>query len=184
MHLSPPLRPSADKSQTEQRDVLQLLLASQEHIRSFTALAIQLGHAQGASPLELSGTAARVVSYFTQRLPQHFEAEDTALLPRLFTTTIPAEMMEHLWALKLQHEAIEKTLDELVPLWLMLRDAPERYPELVERLARGGRQLLLLMEVHILLEEQYLFPLVRACLSQEALEELAAEVLRGRDLLN
>ena len=34
------------------------------------------------------------------------------------------------------------------------------------------------------LEERYLFPLVRACLPQEALEELAAEVLRGRELLN
>lgn len=184
MHLSTPLRPSADKSRPEQRDVLQLLLASQERIRSFTALAIQLGHAQDASPSELSGTAARVIRYFTQQLPQHFEAEDFAVLPRLFTTTIPAEMMQHLWALKLQSVAIERTLDELVPLWSALRDAPERYAELAEPLARGGRQLLLLMEVHIHLEEQYLFPLVRACLPQEMLEELAAEVLRGRDLLN
>lgn len=164
--------------------MLQLLLASQEQIRRFTALALQLGHSHGASPAELSGTADRVARYFTQRLPRHFEAEDFALLPRLFTTTIPTEMMRHLWGLKLQHEAIEQALSELVPMWLSLRDSPARYPELSEALARGGRQLMLLMEVHIHLEEQYLFPLVRACLPQEALEELAAEVLRGRELLN
>jgi len=184
MHLSPPLRPSAAQSRTEQRDVLQLLLASQEHMRRFTALAIQLGHAHGASPAELSGTATRVIHYFTQRLPQHFAAEDSALLPRLFTTTIPAEMMQHLWGLELQHEAIEKTLGELVPLWLVLRDSPERYAELAEPLAKGGRQLMLMMDVHILLEEHYLFPLARTCLPQETLEELAAEVLQGRDLPN
>jgi iron-sulfur cluster repair protein YtfE (RIC family) len=164
--------------------VLQLLLASQEHIRSFTALAIQLGHSQGASPAELSGTAARVARYFTQRLPLHFEAEDFALLPRLFTTPIPPEMMQHLWGLKLHHEAIEHALAELVPLWLMLRDSPERYGELAEPLAKGAQRLLLLMEMHIHLEEQYLFPLVRAFLSKEALAELATEVLSGRKLLN
>jgi iron-sulfur cluster repair protein YtfE (RIC family) len=161
-----------------------MLLASQEHIRRFTALAVQLGHAQDASPADISGTAARVFRYFTQRLPQHFEAEDFALLPRLFTTTISAEMMQHLWALKLQHVAIEQALGELTPMWLMLRDSPERYAELAEPLANGSRQLLLLMEVHIHLEEQYLFPLVRACLPPEALEELASEVLREQNLLN
>lgn len=184
MHFSPPLPPSADKSRTEQRDVLQLLLASQERIRHFTALALRLGHAQGATPAELSGTAARVARYFTQRLPQHFEAEDFALLPRLFTTTISPEMMRHLWGLKLQHEAIEQALRKLVPLWLTLRDSPERYGELAESLAQGSQQLMLLVEVHLHLEEQYLFPLVRTCLPPEALEELATEVLRGRDLLN
>jgi iron-sulfur cluster repair protein YtfE (RIC family) len=184
MHLSTPSHPAADKSRSEPKDVLQLLLASQEQIRRFTALALQLGQAHGASLTELSGTADRVARYFTQRMPRHFEAEDFALLPRLFTTTISAEMMRHLWGLKLQHEAIEQALGELVPLWLALRDSPERYAELAESLAHGGRQLMLLVEVHIHMEEQYLFPLVRACLPQEALQELAAEVLHGRDLLN
>lgn len=184
MHFSPPSRPVADKSRSEPRDVLQLLLASQEQIRRFTALALQLGQAYGASPAELSGTADRVARYFTQRLPRHFEAEDFALLPRLFTTTISAEMMQHLWGLKLQHDAIEHALGELVPLWLSLRDSPERYAELAEPLAQGSRHLRMLVEVHMHLEEQYLFPLVRACLPQAALEELAVEVLHGRELLN
>lgn len=178
------MSPPADAPRTGQRDVLQMLLASQEHIRSFTALAVQLGHATDASLTELSGTAGRVARYFTQQLPLHFEAEDFALLPRLFTTTIPTEMMPHLWGLKLHHEAIEQALGELVPLWLMLRDSPERHGELAEALAKGGQRLLLLMEMHLHLEEQYLFPLVRAVLSKEVLTELATEVLSGKELPN
>lgn len=184
MHFSPPSRPVTDKSGSEPRDVLQLLRSSQEQIRRFTALALQLGRAPGASPGELSRAADRLAHYFTQQLPRHFEAEDFALLPRLFTTPISAEMMRHLWGLKLQHDSIEHALGELVPLWLSLRDSPERYAELAESLAQGGRQLMMLMEVHMHLEEQYLFPLVRECLPQAALEELAVEVLHGRDLLN
>lgn len=184
MNTSPHPQSAAEKAPSKRRDVLQHLLDCHEDIRCFTALAVQLGHAQGASPSDISGTAARVVTYFTHRLPRHFADEDSFLLPRLFTTTIPLELMRHLRSLAWQHEEIEKSLNELVPLWRAVRDAPERYPELAEHLARGARQLMVLMEEHVVLEERYLFPLIRSCLPAGTLEDLAVELLSLRDRLN
>ncbi|HYI00211.1 hemerythrin domain-containing protein [Hyalangium sp.] len=184
MRFSLPLSPSAAHASLEQLDVLQLLLESHDHIRRVAALAAQLGQAQDASPSYLSETAGRVLSYFTQGLPQHFEDEDCALLPRLFTTTISVEMMQRFQELERQHEGIELSLDQLAPLWLAVRNVPACYPTLAEPLAKLGRQLMIQLEVHLMQEEQYLFPLVRASFPQETLQELAVEMLRRRDRLN
>jgi iron-sulfur cluster repair protein YtfE (RIC family) len=159
------------------QDVLELMREAHEHIRSFTALAVQLGHAEDVPPARLSETASRLIRFFMLSLPRHFEDEDHVLVPRLFTTTLSLEMVEHLWAAGRQHEEIEQLVERLVPLWTAVRDTPEHYPELTERLATGGRNLMKLMEVHLMQEEQYLFPLIRSRLTREVLSELATRIL-------
>jgi iron-sulfur cluster repair protein YtfE (RIC family) len=156
------------------------MLEAHEDIRRFTAIAVQLGHALDSSLPELSEAAERVLHYFTRELPVHLLEEDEALLPRLFTTELPAEMFQHLWELERQHEAFELLLEELVPLWRAVRDTPGHYAQLVGRLARAGRRLMTMMEEHITLEERILFPFIRSHLSLHTREELAAELLFQR----
>jgi hemerythrin-like domain-containing protein len=141
---------------------------------------VQLGHAQDAAPAELSLIAARVTRYFTLGLPQHIEDEDYTVLPCLFTTTLAPDQLQLLWELGHQHEEIEQLVERLVPLWATVRDTPQRYAELAEPLAKGGRQLLMLMEEHLTLEEQTLFPLIRSRFSQATLLKLATDIADRR----
>ncbi len=162
------------------KDILQVLLEGHERIRRFTALAVQLAHAQDVSPAELSETAARVLHYFTVELPQHLEEEEQCLVPRLFAEPLPVELVDQLWAMETQHDACEQLLARLVPLWTRVRDTPRRYPELAERLARESHQLMTAMEEHVTMEERILFPFVRTCFSQATLVRLAEENLLRR----
>ena len=165
-------------------DALQLLEDSHRHIRAAAALAAQLGQARGKSPAELAETASRVLRYFTLGLPMHIEDEDYTLVPHLFATSLPAEMMKHLWELGRQHEELEQRVDELVPLWAALRDNPERHFELADRLTFQGRRLQALLEDHLTLEEQQLFPLIRERLSPETLSAIGQEILDRRGQLS
>jgi iron-sulfur cluster repair protein YtfE (RIC family) len=171
---------TAAKPHHETKDILQLLLEGHSQLRCFTALAVQLGHAQGASPWELSEAACRVLRYFTHELPLHLEEEEQGLLPRLFTTQLSQELIQQLWELERQHEEFESRLQRLMPLWATVARSPERYPQLAERLAREGRQLLTVAEEHALMEEQVLFPFVRERFPPDVLVALATEVLQRR----
>jgi hemerythrin-like domain-containing protein len=177
-HLSSPTR------SPHTPDALQLLLEGHKHFRAFAALAAQLGKAEDKSPLELAEDASRVIRYFTLGLPLHIEDEDYALVPHLFATSLPPEMIKHLWELGRQHEELEQMVDELVPVWAAVRDTPERHPELAGRLLTQGRRLLALVEEHLHLEEQQLFPLIRERLSPETLAVIGQEILDRRGQLS
>jgi iron-sulfur cluster repair protein YtfE (RIC family) len=166
------------------RNALDLILEAHEKLRSFTALAVQLGHARDALPAKLSEAAARVERFFSVSLPRHFEDEDYVLVPRLFTTALSLELVQHLWEVGRQHEELEQLVQQLAPLWLAVRDTPQRYPEFAEPLATGGRQLMKLVEAHLLLEERLLFPLIRSRLTAETLAELASRILERRGQLS
>jgi iron-sulfur cluster repair protein YtfE (RIC family) len=182
MHMSAHLPTPTQTPHTP--DALQLLLDSHRHIRAAAALAAQLGQTRGSSPAELAETASRVIRYFTLGLPMHIEDEDYALVPHLFATRLPPEMMKHLWELGRQHEELEQRVDELLPLWAAVRDTPERHFELADRLLFQGRRLQALLEDHLTLEEQQLFPLIRERLSPELLSTLGQEMLDRRGQLS
>jgi iron-sulfur cluster repair protein YtfE (RIC family) len=165
-------------------DALQLLLDSHRNIRAAATLAAQLGQARDKPPSELAETASRVIRYFTLGLPMHIEDEDYTLVPHLFATSLPAEMMKLLWELGRQHEELEQRVDELLPLWAAVRDTPERHFELADRLTAEGRRLQALLEDHLTLEEQQLFPLIRERLPPETLSVIGQEMLDRRGQLS
>jgi hemerythrin-like domain-containing protein len=175
---------AAEQSAGGKKDILELLFEGHEDIRSFTALALQLGHTRDASLSALSSAATRVIRFFTLELPVHTEAEDHGLVPLLFSTSLPQELLQFLWMTGRQQEELERLVDRLMPSWIALRDTPERYAELAGSLARGGRQLQLLMEEHLSMEEQILFPFTRARFSQARLMELAQELTHRRSPLS
>ncbi len=168
---------------TPRKEALELLLEAHEHLRHFAELATRLGHSRGVPPTELSQSASRIIRYFTLGLPLHLEDEDDSLLPHLLATAPPLEALQALWELSRQHEALERVVDELVPLWGTVRDRPEQHLALSEKLVVGGRRLQVLLEEHLSLEEQRLFPLARARLSEETLQRIAREILDRRGQL-
>jgi hemerythrin-like domain-containing protein len=182
MHTSE-LTPSTTKA-SHTPDALQLLLESHKHIRTFAALAAQLGEPAGKSPAELAETASRVIRYFTLGLPLHVEDEDYALVPHLFATSLPPEMLKAMWEIGRQHEELELVVDELVPVWATLRDMPERHAELARHLRVEGARLQQLVEEHLTLEEQQLFPLIQERLSPETLAVIGQEILDRRGQLS
>jgi len=165
-------------------DALQLLLEGHRHIRAAAALAVQLGQARDKTPAQLAETASRVLRYFTLGLPMHIEDEDYALVPHLFATSLPPEMMRHLWEMGRQHEELEQMVDELVPLWAAVRDTPERHAALADQLTRQGRQLQAQLEDHLTLEEQFLFPLIRERLEPQTLATIGQQMLDRRGQLS
>lgn len=165
-------------------DALQLLLEGHRHMRAAAALAVQLGQARDQTPEQLAETASRVLRYFTLALPMHIEDEDYALVPHLFATSLPAEMMRHLWEMGRQHEELEQLVDELVPLWAMVRDTPERHAAVADKLSRMGRQLQAQLEDHLTLEELHLFPLIRERLEPQALAAIGQQMLDRRGQLS
>ena len=169
---------------THSPDALQLLLEGHRHIRAAAALAAELGQARDKTPTQLAETASRVIRYFTLGLPMHIEDEDYALVPHLFATSLPPEMLRHLWEMGRQHEELEQLVDELVPLWAAVRDTPERHAELADRLPRQGRQLQAQLEDHLTLEEQFLFPLIRERLAPETLTAIGQQMLDRRGQLS
>ncbi|MBN1209882.1 MAG: hemerythrin domain-containing protein [Myxococcaceae bacterium] len=171
---------TAEQSPGEKKDILQVLLEGHEELQSCTALAAQLGQLQDASPPALSSAASRLIHCFKLGMPAHIENEDRGLVPLLFTTSLSQDLIQLLWVMGRQHEELERLVDRLVPLWTALRDTPERYAELAGPLARTGRQLQALMEEHLSLEEQTLYPLARSRFSPARLMELAQELAHGR----
>jgi hemerythrin-like domain-containing protein len=182
MHTSE-LTPTTTKAQ-HTPDALQLLLESHKHIRTFASLAAQLGQAGDKPPAELAETASRVIRYFTLGLPLHVEDEDYALVPHLFATSLPPEMLKHMWEIGRQHEELELLVDELVPVWATVRDTPARHAEVATLLSAEGGRLLELVEEHLSLEEQQLFPLIRERLAPETLAVIGQEILERRGQLS
>lgn len=183
MHTSSASEPTAAPHSSPRRDALHLLLDSHEQIRRHTALAVLLGHAQAVERTARAVTASRLIHFFSLGLALHLEEEDSTLVPHLFAAGLPEEAHPHLWEMGRQHEELEQRVDELLPLWALVRDSPERYPEVAGRLAEGGRRLADLMEEHLGLEERHVFPLARSLLSPETLAALAVEMRERRGRL-
>src|SRR6185503_861481 len=67
----------------DERDVVDALLACHERIRRFSAMAVRIADAGGATELEIRDAAAAVRRYFAEALPLHVADEDEDLAPLL-----------------------------------------------------------------------------------------------------
>jgi iron-sulfur cluster repair protein YtfE (RIC family) len=161
-------------------DALGLLLDGHERTRRFSALAQRLGEVESAPPAQLRETATQLLRYFTSVLPLHVDDEDQSLTPMLLETGLSRPHVRRLWELGRQHEAIGQQLYALEPLWAELCRTPAHHALLAVPLAQGGRWLVTLMEEHLALEEEYLFPLARERLSAKQLMALMAEMRHRR----
>jgi len=160
----------------ESDDVVDLLLACHERIRSFTALARAAGERSDVSASEVADACSRVERYFTEALPLHVRDEEDSLFPRLLG--VSPEIDDALLAMKEQHVAHEPILGALLGVLAEMRRNPggvEMRAELVlaaERLDRAFAE-------HLALEEAVIFPALRRFVTPAAQTAIKDE-LRGR----
>ena len=148
-----------------------MLLDCHERIRKFAGIALRLAAGKDHPANEVREAVQAVHRYFTVALPLHEADEEQSLQPRLVPSAALATMVS-------EHREIDALLgEELVPRWTRLIDAPA---DRALRLATGdpAQRLSALMQRHLELEEQSIFPAIDL-LSPDVQAALVAE-MRGR----
>ena len=166
-------------SQPKTEDAVDLLTGCHDRIRHFTGAAMRLAHAQGATADDISQTAANVHRYYTVSLPLHEADEEDTLRPRL--ALIGDERMSHaLTAMHDQHQAIDELLERLLPLLVLVRNNPEALRAAAAEMCSITKALNEVFQAHLQMEEEVIFPAIRAQLAEEVREEMLREMRARR----
>ena len=79
-----------------------------------------------------------------------------------------------------QHQAIDELVERLVPLWLLLKSAPEKLPETSAEMCALSSRLNDLFQAHLKLEEETIFPAMDKYLSASDQAEIVREMQERR----
>jgi iron-sulfur cluster repair protein YtfE (RIC family) len=160
-------------------DAVELLIGCHQRIRHFTATAVKLAHAQGAEPQEIRQAAAGVHRYYSVSLPLHEIDEEETLRPRL--DAVADERVRHaLVAMHDQHQAIDELIERLMPLLQMVERNPASLNEAGGEMCSITKTLEHVFSAHLKLEEDMIFPAIRAVLPESARSEMLAEMQQRR----
>lgn len=164
---------ASPKLKTE--DAVDLLLGCHQRIRHFTGVAVKLAHAQGAASDEVVQAAASVHRYYSVSLPLHEADEEDTLRPRL--NILADEKVRHaLLAMHDQHQAIDDLLERLLPLLVMVKGNPETLPAAGSEICSITRALEEMFTAHLQMEEEVIFPAIRASLPEGEQAEMLQEM--------
>lgn len=170
---------TAKTARAKQEDAVDLLIGCHERIRHFTAVAVKLAHAQGASPAEIREAAASVHRYYSVSLPLHEADEDHTLHPRL--GVVADEKLRHaLLAMADQHQAIDGLIERLVPLLILVRSNPSAISEVGSEMCSITKTLDEAFRGHLQMEEEAIFPAIRSLLPESARTEILGEMQARR----
>jgi hemerythrin-like domain-containing protein len=171
------ITPTPSKSKTG--DVVDLLIGCHQRIRHFTAIALKLAHALGATSDEIRQAAEAVYRYYSVSLPLHEADEDESLRPRL--QPLADEKIQHaLLAMSDQHQTIDEILERLLPLLMLLKNNPNALGEVSGEICGITKTLEEVFRGHLQMEEEVIFPAIRTALSGSAREEVWAEMQKRR----
>ncbi len=160
----------------------ELLLACHQRIRHFSDVAVKLAHAHGVAENEIVQAAAGLHRYFTVALPLHEADENLSLHPRLRRTVPPEEPAGPAADAMLdQHQAIDELVERLVPLWELLRAAPEKLPETSGEMCALSSRLAEIFQAHLKLEEETIFPAIDRYLSAKDQADIVREMRERRE---
>jgi iron-sulfur cluster repair protein YtfE (RIC family) len=160
-------------------DAVELLIGCHQRIRHFTATAVKLAHAQGAEAHEIRQAAAGVYRYYSVSLPLHEIDEEDTLRPRL--DAVADERVRHaLVAMHDQHQAIDELIERLLPLLQMVERNPGALHETGGEMCSITKALEEVFGAHLKLEEEAIFPAIRAGLSETARAEMLVEMQQRR----
>ena len=169
---------SPAKPQPKTEDAVDLLTGCHDRIRHFTGVAVKLAHAQSAAPDEIERAAAAVHRYYTVSLPLHEADEEETLRPRL--DAVGDAMVRHaLIAMSDQHMAIDDLLERLLPLLVMVRNNPDNLAACGPEMCSITKALDEIFRAHLQMEEEVIFPAIRAALPAVAQTEMLRE-MQGR----
>ncbi len=160
-------------------DAVDLLIGCHQRIRHFTAAAMKLAHAQGATPDEIRQAAAAVYRYYSVSLPLHEADEEETVRPRL--DPVAGERVRHaLLAMADQHQGIFELVERLMPLLQLLEQNPGALPQVGGEMCSLTTALDEIYRAHMQLEEDVIFPAIREVLPESARAEMLAEMRQRR----
>ena len=163
------------------QDVTELLLACHQKIRHFSQVSVRLAHAHGISEAEVRQAADGLLRYFTVALPLHEADENLSIYPRIRNAAPPPELAGPAAdAMVDQHLAIDEVVERLIPLWTMVKAAPDKLPELSGEMCGLAKRLQELFDAHLRLEEETIFPALQKYLPQPELDVIVQEMQARR----
>lgn len=157
-------------------DLVGLLLACHQRIRSFARLAFTLGVRLDLDAAEVADAASRCWRYFHDALPLHVLDEEQSLWPRLAGRSPGLDAT--LAQMHMQHLAHERGLEALLRALAEVQQHPHALAGR-KALAASASALESDLEAHLGLEETALFPLIPRFLDPPTLAAAVAE-LRAR----
>jgi len=160
-------------------DALELLTACHVRIRHFAAAAVKLAHAQAAAPEEIRQSANGIYRYLSVSLPLHEADEEDTLRPRL--DAVADDRVRHaLIAMHDQHQAIDELIERLLPLLLLLERNPPAIHDAGAEICSITHALQEILDAHLKLEEETIFPAIRTLLPENERAAMLAEMQRRR----
>jgi len=166
-------------SHQPQEDAVDLLIGCHLRIRHFTAAAVKLAHAQGATDDEIRQAAAAIYRYYSVSLPLHEADEEETVRPRL--DPVAGERVRHaLLAMADQHQGIYDFVERLIPLLQLVEQNPGALPQVGGEMCSLTSALDEIFRAHLELEEAVIFPAIREALSESVRAEMLKEMQQRR----
>jgi iron-sulfur cluster repair protein YtfE (RIC family) len=175
------IKSTAPKIGEATEDPVSMLLGCHERIRHFVGLAIRLASAQGILDSEIVSIAEKLHRYFTVALPLHEADENASLHPRLRAAVPEGELVGRAAdAMVEQHLSIDEIVERLVLLWKLLKSNPTIHAELAPDLQQLSSALQQMLDSHLKLEEESIFPAMRKYLTEAQLVMIGREMQERR----
>lgn len=157
-------------------DLVGLLLACHQRIRSFARLAFTLGVRADLDATAVTDASTRCWRYFHDALPLHVLDEEKTLWPRLAGCSVELDAI--FAQMHMQHLAHERGLESLLRALVQVKERPHSLAAR-KALAASASAIESDLEAHLALEETALFPLIPRVLGTAAQAAAVAE-LRAR----
>lgn len=162
-------------SGAEQLGPIERMVAFHTEIRAAAAALTALVKAATRAPVD-GDKARRLVAFLKGPLLLHDEDEEVGLLPRLRRVGLTDAELAVIEATSRRHDRMEELLEQLAPVLAGLAaGTPDEPSDLVEAVGEA-RALEVLLDGLMDIEEVAIYPLARARLSAEELEELGREM--------
>jgi iron-sulfur cluster repair protein YtfE (RIC family) len=158
-------------------NLVDLLLECHQRIRSFTALAREIGDQSHHESEEVRNACLSVIRYFTQALPLHVNDEEQSLLPRLIGKD--AEVDSTLAVMQAQHTDHQRPIERMVAICSDLARPSANAAELSGELRPIAESIEREFIKHLELEESVIFPAIALHLSADEQAAIVRE-LRAR----
>ncbi|MBI3072927.1 MAG: hemerythrin domain-containing protein [Deltaproteobacteria bacterium] len=169
------------RCQTGPGDSVDALLECHDRIRRFVATARRLAGAPNVPAEQITEAAASVRRYFTEDLPLHSTDEDASVAPRLLALTLPVDVREAVQAMTGQHDTLHETIRQLSVGWAEVAHDAAALPGLASTLSPLSATLDTLFGVHLAMEENTVFPAIRALLPAAERDAILVEIRARRD---
>ncbi|MGZ3421783.1 MAG: hemerythrin domain-containing protein [Polyangiales bacterium] len=157
-------------------DPVDFLLACHKRIRAFTNMARRIAETKGPPTHELAESARQLQWFFSKALPLHAEDEDRSIAPRLLAMPIGRDVEVAINVQAAQHPLIDGLSLQLGEILATVMDAPARLDDLSPSVAAAAAELSAIWDIHLVNEEEKIFPAVRR-LAPEVKSQILAEFL-------